>query len=220
MIPGIAAGQRAAVAAIAAAFPEIRATTQSTSGSGAHTNTITAAGTSGIGDRLIMMVAVTGTGVVSTPAGWTLLFGGSTSGIGTHVFYTTKTSDSASVSITIPASRSASSIAIAIKAGTFDAGSAPIASTVDTAFSSTTPNPPTATDGGGVGKQLVLAFVGHSVSTGVTTYPLPNSQTLNASTCSAILCAIDAEVSSYDPGNFVLGTSGTNRSVTILNRAP
>jgi hypothetical protein len=201
-------------------YPEVRAITQGTSGSGAHTNTITAAATSDIGDRLLLMVAVTGTGVLNAPVGWTLLLGGSTTGIGIHVFYRTKTAHSESVSLTIPAGRSASSIAVAIKANTFDPGSEPIASSVSTQFNTFAPNPPMATDGGGLGGQLVLAFAGHSVPTDISEYPLPNSQTLNPSNCSAILCATNAEVSSYDPGAFVLTVPGTSRAVTILNRAP
>lgn len=221
MIPGIMAGQmRVGGGGAPIAYPEIRSVILSSSAVSTHTNTITDAANSEIGDRLFLMLCVRSSNAPSIPSGWSFLAGASISAtIGIHIFYRTKTSHSATVSSAIPGSSVTAGIAFAIKAGTFDPASTPVVSSASSGSNTTIIDPPVATDSAGEAPHLAVALASHAVNASVTTWPLPDSQTVNAlSSCTAIMCASSGTFASLDPGIIGVDTAASGRAVTVLIR--
>lgn len=224
IIPGILAQRRHSGGA-PAAFPVIRTILETNSAAANHVVTITAADQSVIGDRMIVLLSANSNAAITPPAGWTFIAaGGLSSSIGLAAYYRDKTVDAVSVSFGVSGSANVASVSLALTAGTFAVG-APVASALGAGFSSASINPPAATDGGGVGNQLVIAFGAHrsgsSASLTVSSYPLADNQRASlAAACAALLCTTTDDVSTYDPGAFVVSTAADNRSVTVMQRAP
>lgn len=220
MIPGVVAAHTAWVSA--ESYPEIRTILEATSVAATHSTTITAAGNSQVGDRLIVLLAVNNNAVVTPPAGWTMLSsGGISSSIGLAAYFLDKTVDAVSANFGISGGAAVASISLAIKAGTFSV--APVVSAQSSGFSVTTIDPPLATDAGGVACQLVIAFGAHragtSSSLSVSSYPLAvNNRLVSTSAVSAMICSAESKADTYNPGAFTLSTAANNRGITVMVR--
>lgn len=222
MIPGVVAANTALVAA-SAAYPEIRSVVETISTAATHNTTITAAGRSEVGDRMIVMLSVNSSASITPPAGWSLISsGGISSSIGLSVYYRDKTADAASANFTVSGSANVASVSVAIKSGTY-ATDAPAESSQSSGFSTTTIDPAAATDAGGSFPQLVIAFGAHRSGTiaglSISSYPTAaNNRGVIGSAVTALMCTDALETNTYNPGAFVVSIAANNRGITLMQR--